>query len=678
MFGYSSYCDCCRLEIAQGMGNDCPRCGYPIDSAKEEAFLRISLHDLGRVASYGGAHMSIVQLIDHYQHRLAYLSKQASPTMVVPPAQAQHGPDTHVTAPEASAALHTQPFSPQPVFSFKTFFADQSINIVASLGAFLILIGSLSFIATTSDLLFACLVLLAVHAIFGGVGAITYRFPSLRIVSIVYTAIFALQVPLVGFSVYRFVVDSSFHLSASLLVALAAGYATLAYSALSIYQRFKPFGYLAAAALIVTDLALATTLHLAVWWWPPMLLLLAFPLQLFVRRAVSLIPQTSSVIDVLREPAQVLLGVCVVAGAVGASLTTLYSLSISSSASDLRFSMAGTTVVLAIWLGFFVWYTRRYAFVQIAPYLGTACLLAVCYALYASRPVYVVALMLLAALACGLARLDLLIFSKQANAIKRHLEILALLLIGALPLVAAPELFPRLITHVYLQQPLSMQMPPLEIVLAVIILLLCCALTLSILTRHTGWRKMLPAAEARWCGLLLLCGFLLNYTLAIVLVTLNIVPVWTIAGFLVLCLALAVCARRFLSASWAAPLDGLVIGVFVETLLLGFGLDAHSSILLLLSLAILFYGAALYQRRWLLIPLALLCSFIALPHLFFSAAPTLLVLAVLLPLIYVGAQHILDYRFGSVTPDSPDQQVRRRMFTWGWPLLLVSVVYGLS
>ncbi len=285
------------------------------------------------------------------------------------------------------------------------------------------------------------------------------------------------------------------------------------------------------------------------------------------------------------------------------------------------------------------------------------------------------ALIVCAALACGLARLDLRIFSNQASTVEPHLEILALLLIGALPFIAAPTLFPQLIGHVYFRLPLIMQTLPFEIALDIVILMSCCWLTLSILMRHTGWRKILSAGEARWCGLLLLCGFLLNYTLAIVLVTFNMSPVWTIWGFLVLCLVLVVCARRFLSASWATPLNVLVIAVFVETMLLGFGLDARSSILLLLSLTVLFYGVALYQRQWLLIPFALLCSFIALLHLFFSAAPTILVLAVLLPLIYVGVERILEYNLELTTFN---QSVQQRMSMWEWPLLLISVVYGVS
>ncbi len=61
-------------------------------------------------------------------------------------------------------------------FSLKSFLADQTINIIASLEAFLILLGSLSFIITTSNLLLSFIVMLIVHSLFGISGAISPQF----------------------------------------------------------------------------------------------------------------------------------------------------------------------------------------------------------------------------------------------------------------------------------------------------------------------------------------------------------------------------------------------------------------------------------------------------------------------------------------------------------------------
>src|SRR5436309_8550043 len=66
-------CDCCGLSVSPQSGEDCPRCNYPIDLAKEERFLESTVRDLQRVADYGGANLTIAGLIHRYRMRLSYL-----------------------------------------------------------------------------------------------------------------------------------------------------------------------------------------------------------------------------------------------------------------------------------------------------------------------------------------------------------------------------------------------------------------------------------------------------------------------------------------------------------------------------------------------------------------------------------------------------------------------------
>src|SRR6266480_3431311 len=195
----NSRCDCCGLSTQSLAADDCPRCGYPTDPAKEEQFLQASLRDLQRVAMYGGTRVTVAQLITKYQQRLFHLYKLRSiPNPVSPVSSSAQSvqkvksvDSTETTirgqaSPEALANVGTQPlptpYAPpvqtapsqlapagmssvssdgvnmpvtplQPrrvrVFSLRSFLADQTINIIASLGAFLILLGSLSFIITT-------------------------------------------------------------------------------------------------------------------------------------------------------------------------------------------------------------------------------------------------------------------------------------------------------------------------------------------------------------------------------------------------------------------------------------------------------------------------------------------------------------------------------------------------
>src|SRR5579859_4930675 len=293
-------CDCCGLPTHPQAGSLCSRCGYPVSISVEERFLDTSLRDLQRVVAYGGAGLTITQLIRRYQARLEQLSsfkmmpatpvQQSEPLLTAAPAipsppenvassqpvasqttSSENGiwaepfsigdqllptpffvPSTRAATPEKVAptptALPVRPVNPpvaaisvpqkeQPpaqIFSIRSFFADQTINIVASLGAFLILVGSLGFIATTNDLLISFFTLFTVHAVFGITGVASYRFRSFRLVSVIYTAIFALLVPLVGFSGYQLVAGNLIHLSSPTLIAIAATYAAIVYAALAV------------------------------------------------------------------------------------------------------------------------------------------------------------------------------------------------------------------------------------------------------------------------------------------------------------------------------------------------------------------------------------------------------------------------------------------------------------
>ncbi len=300
------HCDCCGLPVNPQAIEDCPRCHYPVNPDKEEHYLETAISDLQRVANYGGVSMRVVDLIHRYQVRLNTLHELKAitvpavkplpltaqtplvPATAIPSVQEQVELLPAPTIPSLSEAVELVDVAPVPqsqqpqrrVFSWKAFFADQAINIVASLGAFLLLVGALGFTITTSSLLLSFIVVFVVHAVFGITGFITYRFPTFRIVATIYAVIFALLVPLVGFSAYRLVSGNHIEFSLPVLVAISAAYAAIMYIVLAIYQRFIPFAYLGIVALVVADLAVADSLNLAYWWWPSMAMLLAGHLYL--------------------------------------------------------------------------------------------------------------------------------------------------------------------------------------------------------------------------------------------------------------------------------------------------------------------------------------------------------------------------------------------------------------
>src|SRR5258708_21568957 len=104
----SPHCDCCGLPINPQAGEDCPRCKYPVNFAKEERFLASALQDLQRVATYGGVNMTVRDLIHRYQVRLDYLRQlRAGAALVQRQPQATPPPQARPVA--VPSALPTSP-----------------------------------------------------------------------------------------------------------------------------------------------------------------------------------------------------------------------------------------------------------------------------------------------------------------------------------------------------------------------------------------------------------------------------------------------------------------------------------------------------------------------------------------------------------------------------------------
>src|SRR5260370_33884909 len=53
------HCNCCGLPVATQSGDNCPRCDYPINAAKEKNFLIATIDHLQRVITYGGGKLTV-------------------------------------------------------------------------------------------------------------------------------------------------------------------------------------------------------------------------------------------------------------------------------------------------------------------------------------------------------------------------------------------------------------------------------------------------------------------------------------------------------------------------------------------------------------------------------------------------------------------------------------------
>jgi hypothetical protein len=674
-------CYCCGQPVDPRLQEDCPRCQYPVTLDKEMLFLEAGLRDLQRSASYGGERLTVDELIRRYAARLDVLRwqkahpvpdthEQAGLILALSPQNAPaEGPSEKIAAkwPMSSAApMATR--APRPVFSLRSFLADQTINIVASLGAFLILIGALSFIATTTNLLLSFIVVFAIHAVFGGTGFGTYRFRTFRIVAIIYTIIYALLVPLVGFSAYRLIEGHLIEIAVPALVAIAATYAAIVYCLLAIYQRFKPFGYLGIVALAVADLALANALGLAYWWWPDMLMLLAFPMLLSIptpsNNSTSRIGRLfAGSRSVLQEPARLLMFVFVGVSAVG----MLFAISQSQSAvgipvREVRFSLLVMTLLLLCWTSLLLWLAQRRQEAIVVAFLFLACILSFCYAFDFRAIGYALALALAALLYHGLNRFAARLLQPFGK-LGFHLDTIALLLVAVVPLVGSPFL------------PLTFPFQTgWETIAQLIAVALGMALTLDIAFRRTHAQGSAGTASNRWPWLLLLAGFLLNVAYSLVVLLLQIVPVWSFLALTLLLVGIAVVVRQRFGAAWANPLDSIALAEACFTLFLSLGQSADVVWALLLSFAALSYSLVLYQRRqrWLFLPL--LFALLALPILYTHRVYVLLLAGLLLPLVSVAIHRLVSDRvqLARVTVSARLQLP----VDWEWPLLCFGLFCG--
>ncbi len=689
------YCDCCGLIISGGIGDDCPRCGYPINASKEEQFLTSSLVTLERVVTYGGANITVPQLILRFRRRLIFLRQLKT----IPSGQIAQKPlpfEAPIDAPSSVAkemtpadvkfarldTTHAQPAStpvqrPQPVhtrsFSLGSFLEEQTINIVASLGAFLILVGALSFIATTPNLLLSFLVLFIVHAIFGSIGIFSYRFRSFRTVAAIYTAIFALLVPLVGFSAYRFVSNNMLQLSTPALVAIAASYAALVYGALAVYQKFSPFGYMATVALAVAALATAAAFNLGYWWWPSVLMLPALPALLSVPRHTGDSRPFSDPWTILREPILVFMGVCVVVCALGVPGVFIYSLFLAGQATlrEIAFSLVSMALLLLCWNCLLVMRAKRIAQASTIPYLFLLCALTFSYALAFGQVGYVLVLTGVALLYHGLMRFAPRVVQTFGK-IAVHLEGLALALVALVPFICVPLLPLYLVERAYTARfqglPVSW-----ETVVELIAIVAGLALTISVALSHTGLHKAPDAARTQWRWLLLLSSFLLNVAYGLFILLLHAEPVWWLLGLSLTLVSAAVVTRRFSGAAWANPLDALALVEIVCTLLFSFSQRVELILALWLFVAALLYAIVLYQRRASALFLPVVCAVLIL-SLLSTRPPILLIASIVLPLGAAAIRRLISEKWNASRTDLR----AHKNIVWEWPLLALGVCYGVA
>src|SRR5437879_2665061 len=188
------------------------------------------------------------------------------PAGVAPARQPEPAVPVKPPAPAApvrqSASIH------EVVFSWGAFFVDHAITVIGLLGAFILLLAALSFVYINTVVqsgkpLESFLVVFGAHAFFGVLGIISYRFPGFRLIARLYVVIYALLLPLAGFTGYSLILGHLITLPVPVMITIAAAYATIVYGLLAVYLGSVPFGYLGVVALAVVDLTIAKVFGLA-------------------------------------------------------------------------------------------------------------------------------------------------------------------------------------------------------------------------------------------------------------------------------------------------------------------------------------------------------------------------------------------------------------------------------
>ena len=698
-------CDCCGLKVDPTRTEDCPRCKYPVKADKEEHFLESSIHDLQRVSAYGGGSLKVDNLIRRYQTRLYSLRNYSTfvapavPSVTVgaiaPVASAVATPSELKVPEEVKVAMAPviqqkplpvkpvvtpSPMQPQPprrVFSWREFFADQAINIVASVGAFLLLIGSLSFTINPSNLFVAFLVLFIVHAIFGITGIVTFRFQTFRFVATIYSVIFALLIPLVAYSLYRLLIGSNIQFSVPVLIAISATYAAVIYILMAVYQRFIPFAYLGLVALLVADLAVSEALNLHYWWWPSMAMILAIPATISLKRGGENSWPFISHWVVLREPVRYVMYLIVAASLLSLCIIVMYSFGIDfngSPSNEIRFSIFSITLFLLLWATLSIWLAKRTHFVLVLAYLVLFSVIAFCYALRFEAIGYALAFTCIALLYHGLNR-----FAGRRlepfGILSLGLDVIALALALVVPLISSPLLPIQLFASAYRPSHGStflIYQTSWRTVAELVAVGLGILLTLSIMFYRAGLAK--TPSKATWCWLLLLGGLLFNWEYSLLVLTFNITPVWAFLGLALVLVAGAVVVRRFYSTAWSNPLDILALVGIILTISLSLNQNQNIISALLLFFAALLYLIVLYQNRQNLLFLPLIFPLLAIPSLW-DRPLALLLLGFVLPLASVAV-----HRFVTNTRNiTQGQKLTGLTFIqmWEWPLLITGLVYGI-
>ena len=196
--------------------------------------------------------------LDHeFEARLEALSKSSE---LVRPMKAAAPVPTSIReappiAPFAPAAAPAAPAAPSaPPISLRDLFAEHSVLILASLGAFLLVVATVLFelygtVGLGGGVRLAAVV--ALTLIFAGAGYMANRQERLRSVGSIYIGLAAVLLPLVGLAAWTFLELGARGITVDQALGVTAGASAVAYGYLARTLGLRPYGEMAGAAILV-------------------------------------------------------------------------------------------------------------------------------------------------------------------------------------------------------------------------------------------------------------------------------------------------------------------------------------------------------------------------------------------------------------------------------------------
>ena len=235
--------------------------------AAESSYSERVRRDVGELLAMGQVSAAAAAAIDaEYRSRLDALATWREPLVAVPvaaapAASAAAAPAAPRGSPQPSGSIAPQPAEPaRPPISLGDLFAEHSVLILASLGAFLLVVATVLFelygtIGLGGGVRLAAVAVLDI--IFATASYLAYSRPGLRAVGQIYIALAAVLLPLVGVAAWTFLELGARGITVDQAVAVTGAACAFVYGGLARRLDLRAYGEMAGVAILASTFGIS-------------------------------------------------------------------------------------------------------------------------------------------------------------------------------------------------------------------------------------------------------------------------------------------------------------------------------------------------------------------------------------------------------------------------------------